>query len=287
MVRLILGLQFYFPNMIMLIDTHAHIHFSDFAHDPFESLTNDLDTIFENARAKDIGAIITIGTDEKDSQAALEFVNNDVVLQKAGSIQLFATVGLHPHEASHGQTALDSIRNLLQKNDKKVVAVGECGLDYFHNHSSREEQIVAMKAQLELAQEYKLALVFHVRDAWNDFFEIINDYHGARGVIHSFTGGPAELKQATKRGLYCAINGIVTFTKQEDQLLAARQIPADKLLLETDCPFLTPAPMRGKRNEPANVAIVADFLARQRQISLAALAATTTQNANQLFGLGI
>jgi len=131
-----------------------------------------------------------------------------------------------------------------------VVAIGECGLDYYRRRTSPEVQEKALRFQLELAGELSLPLSFHVRDAFPDFWAILYDYPTARGVLHCFTAGPDELRAALDHGLYVALNGIMTFTKEEYQLEAARQLPLDRLLLETDSPYLAPAPVRGRRNDP-------------------------------------
>lgn len=258
----------------MLTDSHAHIHFEDYK--------NDLAVIFKNARDNDVGGIICVGTDEEDSHRALDFVSDELVLKQASGIKLRATIGLHPHEAHRGLTSLEAIRFLLKLG--QPCAIGECGLDYYRNLSSREEQHAALVYQIELALEHDLPLVFHVRDAWDDFFAAVEQYPQLRGVIHSFTGGPQEVDRAMKHQLYFGLNGIMTFTKSEEQLEAARLIPADRLLLETDCPYLTPAPLRGKRNEPANVALVARFLSELRSEDYAALVEQTNKNVQLLFG---
>jgi TatD DNase family protein len=172
-----------------------------------------------------------------------------------------------------------------QQSLRKIVAVGECGLDYFYGHSSKEDQEKALRYQIELALEFDLPLVFHVRDAFDDFWPIFDAYRGVRGVLHSFTDDATNLSKAIARGLYIGVNGIVTFTENPSQLEVARQIPPDRLVLETDSPFLTPVPLRGKVNEPAHVLIVARFLSELRQISLQELAQITTTNARQLFSL--
>ena len=167
-----------------------------------------------------------------------------------------------------------------------VIAIGECGLDYFKNHSSQSEQDRALRSQIDIALEHNLPMVFHVRDAWDDFFAILRDNPKVRGVIHSFTGHEREVDLALEQGRLCfGLNGIMTFTKDEEQLKAARKIPLDHLILETDCPYLTPAPHRGKRNEPGYVGLVNDFLATLRGEDAAVLAQHTTQNTIDLFSL--
>lgn len=259
----------------MLTDTHAHVHFADYK--------DDLDLIFKNARDNDVGQIICVGTDELDSHRALDFVGDELVRKQAGGIGLAATIGVHPHEANKGREALEAVKFLL--NVGEPIAIGECGLDYYRNLSTKEEQMTALKFQIQMALEQELPLVFHVRDAWDDFFAVMAEYPELLGVIHSFTGGPHEVEKTMRHNLYFGLNGIMTFIKDEQQLEAARLVPVDRLLLETDCPFLSPAPLRGKRNEPANVALVAGFLAELRGTEYAALAEATTANAKALFGL--
>ena len=259
----------------MLIDTHAHIHFEDYK--------QDLDIIFENCRENQVKKIITVGTDENDSKNALEFCYKE----HPQYIEVYASAGLHPHSACAGNDALSTIKDLVMDGGYggKLVAVGECGLDYYRNQSSKEDQTRALKFQIELALNQGLPLIFHVRDAWDDFFSIISEYPDIRGVIHSFTGTSEEVQKASRYNLYFGLNGIMTFTKDPSQLEAAKKIPADKLLLETDCPFLTPEPKRGKRNEPANIKYVAEFLSRLRNETLTQISQSSSTNAKTLFGL--
>lgn len=166
---------------------------------------------------------------------------------------------------------------------RKIVAIGECGLDYFYGHSTKAEQEKALRYQIELALEFDLPLVFHVRDAFDDFWPIFDSYQGVKGELHSFTDNLTNLSKALTRGLYIGVNGIMTFTKNDWQLEVAKAIPRDRLLLETDAPFLTPKPLRGKVNEPAQVLLTARFLSELRQEPLEELAHYTTTNARQVF----
>jgi TatD DNase family protein len=172
------------------------------------------------------------------------------------------------------------------------VAIGEFGLDYYYENSSMEDQQKALRYQLELAASSNKPCVFHIRDsqkqggsAFDDFWPIFDEFTGIKGVIHSFSAGEKELKECLKRGLYIGLNGIMTFSKDDKQLAAAKAVPLNRLLLETDAPFLTPAPKRGTINEPANVELVAEFLSRLRGESVAMLAEATTGNAHALFGI--
>lgn len=259
----------------MLVDTHAHIHFKD----SFE----DLPEVLSNARDNGVTKIITVGTDLESSQEAIALATNPEFNAPKTGVELFATIGLHPHDAKSAPETLDQLTALARQNKDKIVAIGECGLDYYRNNSPRADQIKAFESQIELALELNLPLIFHVRDAWDDFFDIVANTENIRGVIHSFTGGPEQVEAANQNGLYFGLNGIMTFTKDQTQLEAAKLIPADKLLLETDCPYLSPVPLRGKRNEPANIAIIAKFLAELRGVDLADLAKQTTANADKLF----
>lgn len=251
----------------MLVDTHAHIHQADFDDDRSE--------VLDRARAAGVDKMLCVATDALDSQLAVDLAKKHD--------NLWATVGLHPHEASRREAAMIEMNELAR--DQKVVAIGECGLDYYYEHAPRDDQIKALQSQIELALKVKKPLVFHVRDAFDDFFSTIREYKNVTGVVHSFTGDEATLNKVLEANLYVAFNGIMTFTKDQDQLMAAKLCSPDCMLLETDCPFLTPTPHRGQRNEPANTKIIAEFLANLRGESFDELAAATTANAEKLFGI--
>lgn len=259
----------------MLIDTHAHIHLDEFR--------IDLDEVLASSKNNDIKKIITVGTNEQDSKDALEFcyANKDI------DIDIFASAGIHPHDADRGDDALLTLKELVLDGgySDRLVALGECGLDYYRNNSSKKDQIKTLEFQLQLALEAKLPVIFHVRDAWEDFFAVLNNFKDIRGVIHSFTGTKEEVELAQARNLYFGLNGIMTFTKQQQQLDAAKFIPKEYLLVETDCPFLSPEPKRGKRNEPANLKYTAEFLAKLRGESYSEICEYTTTNAITLFEL--
>lgn len=268
----------------MLTDTHCHIHDAELSllgEDTQRPLwgsppSANPDDMISRAKEQGVDRLLCVGTTLADSQRAVTFVQN-----RPGC---WASIGLHPHESKEGSAALSGIASLVQK--PKVVAVGETGLDYFYTHSNKESQAAALRFQIELALEYNLPLVFHVRNAFDDFWPIFDSYQGIRGVLHSFTDSRVNFEQAIKRDLYIGVNGIMTFTKVAGQLEIAKEIPLQKLLLETDAPFLTPKPLRGSVNVPANVRLVAEFLADLRGEPLAALAAQTSQNAQTLFAFG-
>ncbi len=250
-----------------LVDTHAHIHFDVFR--------GQVDAVLHRAAEAGVTRLITVGVDTADSQRAAELA--------ARYESVWAAVGIHPHEAAEAEQGMGYLRELAGR--RKVVAIGECGLDLYKSTTSLEQQTAALRSQIELAMERQLPLIFHVREAFEPFFAIVKEYPNVRGVVHSFTGGVEEMEQATALGLYVALNGIMTFTKDTAQLEAARRLPGERLLLETDCPFLSPAPYRGKTNEPARVTDIAAFLADLRGVALLQLAGQTTANALALFGL--
>lgn len=254
---------------IRLIDTHAHLH--------HEGLNNRVDSVLEAAGSAGVEVIINVGVDHQDSREAVQLA--------ARHPNLYATIGLHPHDAKLGLPALESLVLVLDSRAAKIVAIGECGLDYFKNYSAKAEQEYAFRYQIELALRHNLPMVWHVREAFDDFFRIVDEYQDLRGIVHCFTSSQANMEKAIERGFLVAFNGIMTFTKDAEQLAAAKACPLDKMVLETDCPFLSPAPLRGQVNEPANVRLVAEFLAELRGERLEDLARATTANAQKLFNL--
>jgi TatD DNase family protein len=268
-----------------LVDTHCHIQA---AGDPLgERMTREIwaknaaitgDTLVKSATEADVTRLICVGCDLEDSKLAVDFVQN--------YDQTWASIGIHPHEAQHytiGQAKLAEFSALVTA--PKVVAIGECGLDYYYEHSPKADQVVLLQYQIELALQYQLPLIFHVREAFDDFWPIFDQYAGIRGVLHSYTDSQANLDKALERGLYIGVNGIATFAKSMSQLEVYRAVPLQKLLLETDAPFLTPSPYRGTINEPKRVGTIAKFVASLRGESLEQLALATTGNAHDLFGI--
>ncbi len=243
-------------------DTHCHIHQSDY---PLET-----ERVIKNAQEASISRLICVGVDEQSSQEAIEL--------SAKHSEIYASAGVHPHEAQFG---VEGIKTLVKK--PKVIAIGECGLDYYYEHSSKEDQVRALEQQITLALDNDLPLIFHVRDAFEDFWSVMNNFKNIQGVLHSFTGEKSDLEEGLKRGLYFGINGISTFTKDAAQKEMFNDIPLNKVLLETDAPFLTPHPHRGKKNEPAFTLLVAEHLAQQRKISPEELSTITEKNVNSLF----
>jgi TatD DNase family protein len=253
-----------------LCDTHCHLHFKKFGLPNIEAYQNALDA--------GVKKIICVGTNLDDSQNAIDFAQNlDGV---------WAAAGVHPHDASEFlDTAGHSqkLSGLLKQN--KVVAVGEIGLDYYKSRTPAEIQEKALRAQIEAGLPSGLPFIFHVRDGWRDFWRIFDDYQDLRGVVHSFSSGTKQLNAALERGLFIGLNGIMTFTRDQAQLEAAKQVPLDKLLLETDAPFLTPVPFRDDICEPKHIATIAEFLSELRNEPIEKLSKITTDNAVELFGL--
>ena len=251
-----------------IFDTHCHIQFDDYGLDPAD--------VIESARLAGVTRMMSVGCSLHDSQQAIEMASK--------YDNVWASIGLHPHEASRyvdDESAIQSFRGIA--NSPKVVAIGETGLDYFYNHSSKEDQKKMLRLQLDIASQHDLALIFHIREAFDDFWEIFDTYKGIRGVVHSFTAGPKELAQVLERGLYVGLNGIITFTKNIEQLEAIKSMPLQSILLETDAPFLTPVPLRGTICSPEHARLTADFLAKLRDESIELVASVTTQNALNLF----
>jgi len=253
-----------------LVDTHCHLQFDKYT---------DVGGVVQRAKDADVSRLICVGTSLEDSAKAVEI---------AGQYDnVWAGAGAHPHEENQfvdQKGASEKLLDLLS-NSKKVVAVGEVGLDYYKNYSSRQDQQAALRAQIEASIDLGLPYIFHVRDAWEDFWPIFDSYPNLKGVVHSFSAHAPQLEAILRRGLYVSLNGIMTFTNDKKQLEAARRVPPGRLLLETDAPFLTPAPFRGQTCEPKHVRPIAEFLANLRGESLEELAQTTTQNALHLFNL--
>ncbi len=252
------------------VDTHCHIHFADYQLDPEE--------VIADAKADGVTRLLCVGCTLEDSEAAIAMA--------ARHDHIWATIGLHPHEGAlyvHNHHALQQFRDLAAR--PKVVAIGETGLDYYYEHSPKDDQKRLLRFQLDLAVEHGLPLIFHIREAFADFWEIFDEYRGITGVVHSFSAGPKELDQALERNLHIGLNGIMTFTKDQRQLEAAKAIPLDKLILETDAPFLTPVPFRGTICQPKHVVVTARFLAELRGEELGKLAEVSTKNATTLFNL--
>jgi len=234
---------------------------------------DDIDAVLAAARDAGVTRIVTIGTDADESAAAIAMA--------AAHDEVWATVGLHPHDAKNG---VDTIVDLLDA--PKVVAVGECGLDYHYDHSPRDVQRAAFAAQIQLAHERRLALSIHTREAWDDTFAVLAaEGVPDRTVFHCFTGGEDEARRCLDLGASLSFSGVVTFKNATDVRAAARICPLDRLVLETDSPFLTPVPLRGQRNTPGNIPLVGAGVSRTKGIDLEQVAAASWANTQALYEL--
>jgi TatD DNase family protein len=215
------------------------------------------------ARARDAGIdrLVCIGTGAATSRQALALAR--AAQADRSTPRAWASIGLHPHEASEGIDEVASVlAEALDPRDGTVVAVGECGLDYYYEHSPRSAQRAAFAAQIELAHLHDLALVIHARDAWDDLFDVLEaESVPRRTVLHCFTGGPDEVERCLRAGLYVSFSGIVTFKNATDVREAVARCPLERLLVETDSPFLAPAPHRGRTNEPSYLPLVGAAIA--------------------------
>ncbi|MES2876318.1 MAG: TatD family hydrolase [Patescibacteria group bacterium] len=247
----------------MFVDTHCHIH---------ESGYDRSEDAYERALRADVSKMVCVGTDDASSKQAIAFA--------ATRDGAWASVGVHPHESIHG---FEGVANIMKSMPAKLVAMGEIGLDYFYTHSPRDIQIQVFEAQLQLAADAHLPVIFHVREAFEDFWPIYANFTGLKGVLHSYTDSVKNLDRALVEGLFVGVNGISTFSKTNQDMWD--RIPLERMLLETDSPFLTPAPHRGKVNEPAFVKHVAEYHAKRRAVELEHLARVTSTNASKLFSL--
>lgn len=250
----------------MFIDTHCHIHDQEF-------YPEDREAVYDRAVAAKVDMLV-VGTSEADSREAVSFAT--------GHDHAWAIVGVHPHDSKAGW---QDIKALLSEQPAKVVGVGEIGLDYFYDNSPRDVQLRALEEQLQWAVDYHLPVSFHVRGAFDDFWPVFDNFHVARGVLHSYTDTLSTLEFALSRSLLIGVNGISTFTKDPQQQEMFDAIPLDRFMLETDAPFLTPVPFRGKINEPALVRHVAEYHAARREMPPEELVAAATRNAKTLFSL--
>ncbi len=254
--------------MLRLIDTHAHLH--DKAFD------SDRDAAIERMRSAGVATAITVGCDLADTLRAVEV---------AHKYELYASAGIHPHEAKDAPADIWAAFRPFLKNDR-IVAIGETGLDYYYDNSPRDVQQRVLRAQIAIARDANLPLIFHHRDAFEDFVSILRAEWrpGMRGVVHCFTGDTPQAKTYIDEfELYLGIGGIVTFKTAQLIRDAVVATGIDRLLLETDSPYLAPVPHRGERNEPAYVAVTAQYVAELLHMTLAAVASRSTDNAKTLF----
>lgn len=257
----------------MFIDSHAHIDGPEY--------DADRDQVIQRARVAGVNTILTVGTGDPNSGA----LERAVQLAEQHK-DIFAAIGTHPHDARlFDDRAEERIKTLI-KGSPRVIAWGEIGLDYHYDNSPREVQREVFRRQLRLAREAGLPVIIHTREAEDDTIEILKDQWcspTARGIMHCFSGS-LKLAQATMElGFLISFAGVLTFKKAHDLRAVAEQLPLERLLIETDCPYLTPVPFRGRRNEPAHVVAVARCLAAIHEKTLEEVAAITTSNFTELF----
>lgn len=254
----------------MTIWTDTHCHVDD------ERIPAGTDAAIDTAVAAGVQRMICVGTDAARSLRAMALA--------ARRSEVWATIGLHPHDAVNGLDELERLLGGEEPGRNRVVAMGECGLDYFYDHSPRDTQRDAFAAQIALAHQWNLPLVIHTRDAWDDTFDVL-DALGTpeRTIFHCFTGGPDQAEQAVERGAYLSFSGIVSFPSAGDVRAAAAWCPHDRLLVETDSPYLAPVPHRGRPNQPALVTAVGEAVAQVRDAPVGLIAELTHRNATVAF----
>lgn len=256
-----------------LVDTHAHLHFPEFA--------EDLDAVLARARAAGVRAMVTIGTDRDTNPAAVALAERHP--------EIYATVGIHPHDAGAATEADFDALERLARESAKVVALGEMGLDFFRTLSPRDAQERAFRRQIALARALRKPIVVHCRDAHDETLQILA---GERvdeigGVMHCFSGDVEVATRCLDLGLLISLAGPVTYKNARALPEVARFVPEDRLVVETDCPYLPPHPHRGQRNEPAHVAITAARVAELRGTDPDVLGEALTRNAARLFHLSL
>ena len=251
----------------MIVDTHCHLY--------FEELNKDLDGVLSRANELGVNTFICVGTNLSDSYESL------ILAQKYKSI--YATAGIHPHDSKDAaEDDLQELRKLL--DNEKIVAVGEMGLDYFRNISNSDTQKTVFKDQLKLADETNKPIVFHNREADEDIIKILSDFPNVIGVAHCFSSSYETAIKLIEMGFYISFSGNLTF-KNSHLPEVAKKLPLDRLLVETDSPFLSPVPYRGKTNEPGRARYVAEKLAEIFDSDIDQIASITTANAKNLFNL--
>lgn len=255
---------------LSIIDSHAHV--------VREYFPDDQDEVIQRALGSGV----------------VQMVNPAVVANNVAELlelstryqQIFVAVGVHPHEAKDWSDDVEEELREASRNER-VVAIGECGLDFYYNHSDRQAQLHALKRQIAIALDCEKPIIIHCRDAWDEVMDILEE-HGQgrlRGVFHCFTGGPEHLPRIDKLGFFISFSGIVTFPNAKNIQAAAKEVRLDRILVETDCPYLAPQKVRGKRNEPSYVWHVAEKLAELRAQPLESICDACCNNTRTLFNL--
>ena len=278
-------------------DSHCHLQ-NEFGSPegdgPVEPHADRLAATIARASEAGVTRLVCVGTGATSSAEAVALAR---AMRRPGGpavaegVAMWATIGLHPHDAVDGVDSLDALLATelgdgTDPGDRVVVGVGECGLDYHYDHSPRPVQREAFALQIELAHRHDLALVIHTREAWDDTFAVLSAAGvPGRTIIHCFTGGPDEARRCLDLGASLSFSGVVTFKNAQDVRDAAALCPPDRLLIETDSPFLTPVPHRGSPNEPARVPLVGAAIAQVKGMTTAEVAAITTANTRAAFGI--
>ena len=254
----------------MYIDSHAHINFNRF--------DEDRDEVIQRAKNCGIDYILNIGIDLSTSKQSIKLAEKYELI--------YATVGVHPHDAGKVKPEhWQQFEKMLEH--PKVVAIGEIGLDFYRNYSPRDVQHKVLQRQLQLAVDTNMPIIVHTRNAWPDILSIFEgEYRGKlAGVFHCFSGEEEHARRVLDLGFYISFTGVVTFKKSQ-ALEIAKKIPLNRILLETDCPFMAPMPFRGKRCEPAYIPFIAEKIAEVRAVDEQELARQTSENVKELFGIG-
>lgn len=264
----------------MLVDTHAHLY--------WDLYTLDFDGVIQQAVEKNLGLIINIGTNLQTSKQAIEL--------ESEKIKFYATVGLHPHDIEEYQSSesihklIGNLESLHKENPKKVIGLGECGLDYFFHPDhlptispdrTKQLQLNLYRSQINLAKKLGLPLIIHCREAWEDIF--LPELNGTAGLFHNFSGNDSDVKQALELGYYLSFSCILTYPKNQPLRDLVKKLPLDKILTETDCPFLPPQFIRGERNEPAHIAEVVKVISEVKGLSEMEVASRIYKNTQELF----
>jgi TatD DNase family protein len=253
-----------------MIDSHCHLD-----HEP---LLSDLSNVLK--RSKDIGIkkLLTISTSFESFSKIKDIVNKDEII--------FGTIGIHPHESDTNTITKNQIIKSIKENPK-IIGIGETGLDYYYNNSDKEKQITSFKTHIEAGIECNVPIIVHSRNAEDDTFKILNDYkeHSPKILMHCFTGSKQFSEKLLKLNSYFSASGIITFKKSTDLQETFKSLPIDKILIETDSPYLAPVPNRGKKNEPSFIDFTAQKLSDIKKISKIELINKTTDNFNRLFSI--
>jgi TatD DNase family protein len=248
----------------MFIDSHAHLQ--------NEQFDNDIQEVYKKCLEENVKRIINVSYDYESCRKTIELINRFE--------HIWGAVGMHPHDAEdYSDIFEEKLTGFFA--DKKIIALGEIGLDYFKEYSPRDIQKKVFERQLEIAHKYDLPVIIHCRDAYDDCFDILKENNVSNGVMHCFSGDDIQAERFLSLGLYISFTGTVTFRKKD--LKAVKATPIDRLLLETDCPYMTPVPFRGKRNDPSYIPVIAQKISSVLGIDIEDIEKKTTENVYRLF----